>query len=163
VKEHLSHSFSGSPIGIRQSEKLHRETLRNISDTVLITRKDGTLSYVCPNVERIFGYSVEEIERLGSISEFLDTDPAEGCDLEIGEEIFNVEQSVVDASGDRHDLLVNVRGVSIREGRRMYTCFDITDRKAAGHELRRSQERYRSLFRDSNNAILVHDLEGRIQ
>jgi PAS domain S-box-containing protein len=40
---------------------------------------------------------------------------------------------------------------------------DITDRKEAEQELRRSRERYRSLFRDSNDAVLVHDLKGRIQ
>ncbi|GEM_PF-2063807 len=40
---------------------------------------------------------------------------------------------------------------------------DIHDRKQAEQKLRRSRERYRSLFRDSNNAILVHDLEGRIR
>jgi len=40
---------------------------------------------------------------------------------------------------------------------------DIDERKRAEDELQRSRERYRSLFEDSSSAILVHDLEGRIQ
>ncbi len=40
---------------------------------------------------------------------------------------------------------------------------DITPRKETEEKLRRSRERYRSLFEDSSSAILVHDLEGRIQ
>ncbi len=40
---------------------------------------------------------------------------------------------------------------------------DIDERKRAEAELQRSRERYRSLFEDSSSAILVHDLEGRIQ
>ena len=40
---------------------------------------------------------------------------------------------------------------------------DIHDRKQAESDLRRSRRRYRSLFRDSTDAILVHDLEGTVQ
>ena len=125
---------------LRRSEGLHREVLRNVTDAVLITREDGTFSYICPNVEHIFGYDVGEVEKLGSISALLGTDPAGNRDLAEGEEISNAEQSIVDASGNRHDLLVNVRGVSIQEGRRMYTCRDITGRKETEQELARRSE-----------------------
>ena len=40
---------------------------------------------------------------------------------------------------------------------------DITDQKEAEKALRRSRELYRSLFRESREAILVHDLEGRVR
>ncbi len=40
---------------------------------------------------------------------------------------------------------------------------DIHDRKQAEQELRHSRERYRSLFRDSTDAILIHDLNGIVQ
>ena len=125
---------------LRRSEELHREVLGSITDTVLITRDDGTFSYICPDVEHIFGYDIGEVEEFGSISAFLGTDPAEDRALAEGEEISNIEQSVVDASGDRHDLLISVKGVSIRDGRRMYTCRDITGRKEAERELARRND-----------------------
>ena len=40
---------------------------------------------------------------------------------------------------------------------------DVRDRKQAERDLRQSRRRYRSLFQDSTDAILVHDLEGTVQ
>ncbi|MFB6099583.1 MAG: PAS domain S-box protein, partial [Salinibacter sp.] len=130
---------------LKASEELHRATLSNITDTVLLTREDGTFSYVCPNVSYIFGYDEEEVEELGSISALLGTDPAEEHDFEGAREISNVEQSVIDASGNRHDLLINVRQVEIQDGRRMYTCRDITERKQAEEALREREVQLRGL------------------
>lgn len=39
---------------------------------------------------------------------------------------------------------------------------DITERKKAEEEILKSETRYRSLFEQSNDAIMVHDLEGKI-
>ena len=36
------------------SEKFHRLTLENISDTVIITDDEGNIIYVCPNTINIF-------------------------------------------------------------------------------------------------------------
>jgi len=38
---------------LRQSEKLHRVTLNNMTDTILITDETGEYTYVCPNVHFI--------------------------------------------------------------------------------------------------------------
>jgi len=46
---------------LRKSEELHRIILTNLSDTVLITNKAGTFTYVCPNVNIIFGFSQDEV------------------------------------------------------------------------------------------------------
>ena len=42
---------------LRESEELHRITLSNMSDAVFITDDGGSFTYVCPNVDFIFGYS----------------------------------------------------------------------------------------------------------
>lgn len=158
---------------LKESEELHRATLSNITDTVLLTREDGTFSYVCPNVGYIFGYTEEEVEELGSITALLGTDPAEEHDFEGAQEISNVEQSVVDASGDRHDLLINVRRVSIQDGRRMYTCRDITERKKAEQALREERDRFATLFESlpspvarceiKNGTPLIADVNGAFE
>ena len=122
---------------LRRSEELHRTTLSNITDAVLIAADDGTLTYVCPNVGHIFGCDRQEAERLGTISALLGHDPAADHDFDGTEELTNVEQRVTDAEGTPHDLLINIRPVSIQDGTRMYTCRDITDRKAAERELAR--------------------------
>ncbi|PQJ34905.1 hypothetical protein BSZ35_10135 [Salinibacter sp. 10B] len=125
---------------LEQREELHRETLRNITDAVFITRSDGTFTYVCPNVEYIFKQSREEVEALGSISALLGSDPAEQQDFGKTQEVQNIEHRVVDAEGTEHDLLINIRRVSIQEGCRMYTCRDVTGRKDAERELKKQND-----------------------
>ncbi len=56
---------------LRASEELHRFTLSNISEAVFITDSAGNFTYVCPNVNFIFEYSVEEVRELGNIAELL--------------------------------------------------------------------------------------------
>jgi len=56
---------------LRQSEELHRVTLNNMTDTVLMTDEDGEYTYVCPNVHFIFGYTADEIRDLGRSRIFL--------------------------------------------------------------------------------------------
>ena len=119
----------------QRSEELHRETLRNITDAVFLTRDDGTFTYVCPNVSHIFGYDQQAAEALGSISALLGGDPFDEHDFNGEQEITNVEWSITDADGHLHDLLINIRKVSIRDGTRMYTCRDVTERKERERQL----------------------------
>ncbi|NIT59045.1 MAG: PAS domain S-box protein, partial [Aliifodinibius sp.] len=44
---------------LKASEELYRLTLSNISDAVFITDDQGKFTFICPNVDVIFGYSVE--------------------------------------------------------------------------------------------------------
>jgi PAS domain S-box-containing protein len=53
---------------------------------------------------------------------------------------------------DRNDMS---RGVT-------FTVLDITHRKQTEDALQRSVKRFRKLFEESNDAIFIHDLEGRI-
>ncbi len=52
---------------IRTSELLHRTILHNISDAVFITNDQGEFTFICPNADVIFGYSLPEIQEIGTI------------------------------------------------------------------------------------------------
>jgi PAS domain S-box-containing protein len=114
---------------LRASEELHRVTLNNMTDTVLITDDDGAFTYVCPNVHFIFGYTAAEIRDLGSIDELLGTDLYDAADLDETDVLTNIETTAVDKAGNEHTLLVNVRRVDIQGGTTLFSCRDITKRK----------------------------------
>ena len=40
---------------LRESEELHRITLLSMSDAVFITDDSGVFTFICPNVDVIFG------------------------------------------------------------------------------------------------------------
>ncbi|EMA50499.1 MULTISPECIES: bacterio-opsin activator domain-containing protein [Halococcus] len=114
---------------LRESEELHRVTLNNMTDTVLITDDDGAFTYVCPNVHFIFGYTAEEIHDLGSIAGLLGPDLFDRDELAAEGVLKNIECTATDKAGREHTLLVNVREVSIQDGTLLYSCRDITKRK----------------------------------
>ncbi len=116
---------------LRESEELHRLTLSRISDAVFITEEGGAFTYICPNAEVIFGYTAEEVRRLGNIKKLIGNGFFDLRRLEFAGEIQNIEQEVKDKAGLIHSLLVNVKRVSIRNGTLLYTCRDITGRKQA--------------------------------
>ncbi|MBE9129540.1 MULTISPECIES: GAF domain-containing protein [unclassified Coleofasciculus] len=120
---------------LRASEELHRNTLTSISDTVLITTDNGTFTYICPNVQVIFGYSEQEVRQLGKITNLLGEFIVDRHELEKSGELHNIQWEIADKTGKEHTLLINVKRVSIKEGTILYSCRDITQRKQAEDEL----------------------------
>lgn len=131
---------------LQESEELHRVTLNNMTDTVLITNDAGEFTYVCPNVHFIFGYTVEEIYELGTIEALLGQDFGDRVDSETTTVQTNLECTATDKAGDDHTLLVNVRQVAIQGGTKLYSCRDITTRKQREVALSQLQSTSRDLL-----------------
>jgi PAS domain S-box-containing protein len=139
---------------LRQSEELHRVTLNNMTDTVLITDEAGEYTYVCPNVHFIFGYDVEELYELGTIEELLGPDLFDREQLAEEGVLKNIECTATDKDGREHTLLVNVREVSIQGGTLLYSCRDITTRKQREEALTTLQETARDfLYAETHQEI----------
>ena len=121
---------------LRDSEELHRATLRNISDAVFLTDDDDRFTFVCPNVDVIFGYSPDEVNALERISKLLGDALFDRADLAARGEIRNIERHVTVKSGAARTILVHVKTVSIQGGTMLYCCRDVTELKHAEEELR---------------------------
>jgi PAS domain S-box-containing protein len=146
---------------LRESELLHRIILENISDTVFITNDDGSFTYVCPNVSVIFGYDHEEVIALGNIEKLLGSDLYNPDRLATARELYNIERAVQDKSGQTRILLVNVKKVSIKDGTRLYTCHEITERKKAQAEQIKQKEYLDTLLETIPNPVFYKDKLGR--
>ncbi|MEW6492886.1 MAG: diguanylate cyclase [Cyanobacteriota bacterium] len=154
-------------VKIRESAELYRLILNHISDTVLITDDTGAFTYICPNLEVIFGYSSQEVEELGNITKLLGDDLFNLDELRNLKEICNLEREIKDKSGRSHILLLTVKRVEIQGGTMLYSCRDITERKKAQiaqqktrEELeRRVEERTAQL--SQSNALLREELIER--
>ncbi|WP_330633370.1 bacterio-opsin activator domain-containing protein [Halocatena halophila] len=142
---------------LRQSEELHRVTLNNMTDTVLITDENGEYTYVCPNVHFIFGYTAEEIRELGTIETLLGANLFDREDLATEGALKNIETTATDKAGNEHTLLVNVREVAIQDGTLLYSCRDITKRKQREQALATLQETARDfLYAQTHQEIAQH-------
>jgi PAS domain S-box-containing protein len=146
---------------LRDAENLHRIILENVSDAVFLTDDGEAFTFICPNCDMIFGFSPPEVAQMGRISTLLGTGGGRVPTPVNGEMVINHECDIINKSGGRRTLLVNVRNVSIGGGTRLYVCRDITERKraeedaAAAHdEIRRLTERL-----EAENVYLRHEVK----
>jgi PAS domain S-box-containing protein len=121
---------------LRESEELHRVTLSSISDAVFLTDDDGHFTFICPNVDMIFGYVPDEVQAMSRISRLLGDNLFDRAELAARKELRNIEREVTSKSGDRRILLIHLKEVAIRGSTVLYSCRDITERKHAEEELR---------------------------
>jgi PAS domain S-box-containing protein len=77
---------------LRESEELHRVTLENISDAVFLTDDAGRFTFICPNVDVIFGYVPDEVRAMGRISGLLGGELFDRAELTTRGEIRNIER-----------------------------------------------------------------------
>ena len=141
---------------LRRSEELHRVTLNHMTDTVLLTDDDGAFTYVCPNVHFIFGYSVEEVHELGTVDALLGTGLYDDSELAAEGVLTNLECTATDKAGREHDLLVNVREVSIQDGTTLVSCRDVTTRKQRERALTSLHDTARELLYAESSAEISH-------
>lgn len=143
---------------LRRSEELHRVTLNNMTDTVLITDENGEFTYICPNIHFIFGYTVEEVREMGSIDTLLGENLFDPTDLETEGVLTNIECTATDRAGQEHTLLVNVKQVSIQGGTTLYSCRDITARKRRENALTVLHDTARELLYAETHRGIAHQV-----
>lgn len=120
---------------LRASEELHRATLSNISDAVFIADDSGKFTFVCPNVDVIFGYSPDEVFASGGLVPFFGENLFDCGELLDRGEIQNVEREVAVKNGSRRNVLIHLKRVSIQGGTVLLTCRDVTALKDAEKQL----------------------------
>jgi PAS domain S-box-containing protein len=135
MSEHTNGGRAHAYQMLRESEELHRATLSSISDAVFMTDDEGQFTYICPNVDVIFGYAPDEVQALTKIHGLLGPNLFDRAELVARGEICNIVRDVRSKSGERRSLLIHVKAVSILNGTQLYCCRDVTEYRRAEEEL----------------------------
>ncbi len=148
---------------LRESEELYRLTLTTIPGTAFITDDEGYFTFICPNIGRLFGHSVEEVQAMQHVSNLEGVPSIDLGRLNDEGMLTDVSCPITDKEGNRRFLLANVKRVAIKGGTLLYTFHDVTSSKEA--ELARQEDlHFLSVFLESVPIpIFFKDLEGRYQ
>ncbi len=163
-------------LATRSAEARFNALIRNTADVIAIVTAEGTVTYVTPTAERIFGFAAQDLigqhlEELvafddrARLREFLSRDLAEaGASA-------NLEARV--PRGDERQRVVEIHGTNMDSepaiGGRLLNLRDTTDRKGIEEQLKRMAFHdpltllaNRSLFRDRvEHAVAVSKRNGR--
>lgn len=171
-RDHLVESFldiSGriaTENALKQSEERYHDILENANDLIQSVDPDGSFLYVNRAWKQAMGYSDQELASL-KIFDVISPACRDHCvamfqAIMSGESIPRVDVQFITKSGKVVELEGSIN-CSRLDGRPSVTrgiFRDITERKAMERELRQSEDRYRKLFENAPDAILVQS-EGR--
>lgn len=125
---------------IKESESLHRLTLSNVNDTVILTDAKGKMTFCCPNVHFITGYSDKEVMRWKNIYQLIGDDLYNEEMLQERGELQNIEKDIVTKNGDICHTLIGVKRIRFKNSTKLYTIHDITELKKLQNNLVQSQK-----------------------
>jgi PAS domain S-box-containing protein len=156
---------------LEESEQRFRQLAENIREVFWVSdpRKEEVL-YVSPAYEQIWGHTRESLyERADSYLEAVhpeDQGRARAAleRMSLGERTDD-EYRVVRPDGSTrwiHDRAFPVMDGEGKVSRIVGISEDVTERKRAERELKKSEERYRDLFENANEIICTLDLDGNL-
>ena len=152
---------------LRESEKRYRILAEKLPLGVAII-KDNTYTYVNPVFVEICGYTLDDFRTAEEWRDLVYPDPQlrqEVIEAWIGDK----KQIKVGTSRPRifpiihkdgSEKIIHFRPVKLESGEDIITYQDITDRVTAEQALKESEEKYRSLFEKSNNAVFLIDIKS---
>jgi len=177
--------ISGNPVGRvwsfrditeqRRAEKSLREsedkfrTLAEQSPSMIFINKRGKVVYANSKCVEVMGYTKEEF--YSSDFDFLKLIAL--VDVEKvkenfakhmkGEEVVPYEYSIVTKNGKRFEAIITTKLIHFEnENAMLGTITDIAELKRSEEALRKSEEKYRTLFEESKDMVFTASIEGKI-
>src|SRR5208283_1132498 len=146
--------------------KYFRTLTENSLDILCILSREGNFCYCSPSIERVLGYTPEELRGTNFLTH------VHPEDLPLAKETFQFaldypERTVkvrfrhqkTDGTWRHLELVGQNRLQDPEIGGLVANCRDVTDRWRAEEELRNSEKQYRLLFHGNPNPMWVFDLE----
>lgn len=151
------------------SKDLFYALIQNSSDIITILQTDGTILYESPSVERLFGYTQEELigknafemvhpldvpHAMRAFTEVVQN-PARSLSAEFRFRHKNGSWRVLESTGSNQLDNPMITGIVINSR-------DITERKDAELKLQESEQKYRKIFENVQDVFYQADLNGNI-
>jgi len=153
---------------LRESEQRYRTLFERSLDGISIIALDGTLLDANPAYLSLFGYSAADIGRLNVRTHYVN--PADRDEyvqrLEHEGVVIDHHARLIKMDGSVMDCIRSSVVHRDDAGRVVYiqtVIRDVTEWYRAQAELRRSEERYRSLFEQSMDAVALVSLDGTLE
>ncbi len=156
---------------LAHSEEKFRSLFENASDTIIVTDKNARITMANSKVKKLFGYEPEELK--GKLVDILL--PQRFRDICAKHRARYLSKPKIRLMGAGIDLFalrkdgsefpVEIALNFVRsknESLLMWNITDITQRKLAEQALRESEEKYRTLFEESNDPIYITERSGKI-
>jgi PAS domain S-box-containing protein len=146
---------------LRQSGEMYRTIFETTGTTMVIVEEDGTIYLANTEAERLFGYSVSEIEGKKKWTEFVAEDDLAKMKeyhslrrIDPGSAPRNYEFKFVDRYGDVKDIFLTI---AMLPGTKMsvVSLMNITELKRMEDELRKSEEMYRTIFETTGSGMVI--------
>jgi PAS domain S-box-containing protein len=152
---------------LRTSEAYYRSIIENSVDGLtLVDPTTGKFNYISPSFERLLGYSLDELNTLGS-SVLMHPNETEQAQTDAIKMIANPGQAII---SNGHLLHKNGEWIGVESsckilpsGEILGNFRDITERKLAEEKLRESEAEFRSLIENSSDGIVIFGRQGIFQ
>jgi PAS domain S-box-containing protein len=154
---------------LKESERRFRETVELLPGVICEIDFNATFTYVNKQGLKAFGYSREEFERGITIHQVVHPEERERAiqnftNIIAGDYGYPKEYRMLKRDGTVIHVLINTAPL-VKDGKvsGVRSCLiDITERKRAQERLRRSEERFRSIFSHSPIGIALFSAQGNI-
>ncbi len=156
-------------LALRASEKHFRHMLDNVHLIVVMLDPTGTITYINDHCSRVTGWQLEEVLGCNWFDLFIA--PGEpvrdvfDAFVHSGDIAPHYTNDIVTRNGRRRTIAWSNTILRGDQGQVIGTTSigeDITERLQFEVQLRDSEEKYSKLFHQSNDAIIIHEMDGRI-
>lgn len=151
---------------LRKREEQYKELFDSTTDLIHILSPDGKILYANPAWHKLLGYTKEDIINL-TIDKIIHPDSLLQCQNVIqqvidGETLSNVPNRFIAKDGSFIDAEGNITCQYDAGEPKRITCFlrDVTDKKKAEQELKRSSEKLSTIFSAMDDLIFILNYEG---
>ncbi|MCK4771696.1 MAG: PAS domain S-box protein, partial [Candidatus Latescibacteria bacterium] len=151
---------------LQESEKKYRTIFEQLIDLYYQTDIQGIITNLSPSVKPLTGYDPDELIGRSVLDVYLNPVDRDNFVRELMKSgrVENYELKLVKKTGEVADVSINAH-VVLGEDKEPVSIegvmHDITERKRAEEALKESEAKYRTLFEESTDGIIIADIETK--